>query len=199
LIDQDSSSGIIILNDSLKLIHMNNKARNFCKNLEVPYRWDGEQDENEYLFPLIPHSVTEDCLQLREQMRRTPLHVFPLPICRILDLPEGRKYSLCSQFLSGEINKGKGVFYAVKIDDFARQFVLNMGSLQNNFSLTKRESEVLVNIFSGLKNAEIAEKLFIGEFTVKKHLHHIFEKMNVSSRIALIRKTLEYQSCKPQA
>ncbi len=34
---------------------------------------------------------------------------------------------------------------------------------------------------------------------VKKHLQHIFEKIGVSSRTALIRKTVEYQRTKPQA
>ena len=69
-----------------------------------------------------------------------------------------------------------------------------MGALERDFGLTKREIEISANIFNGLKNAEIAEKLFISEITVKKHLQHIFEKIGVSSRTALIRKALEYQS-----
>jgi DNA-binding NarL/FixJ family response regulator len=87
----------------------------------------------------------------------------------------------------------------VKIDELTHQVTLNIGALERDFGLTKREIEILINIFNGLKNAEIAEKLFISEITVKKHLQHIFEKIGVSSRTALIRKTVEYQFTKPQA
>jgi DNA-binding NarL/FixJ family response regulator len=74
---------------------------------------------------------------------------------------------------------------------------LNIGALEMDFGLTKRESEILIHIFNGLKNAEIAAKLFISEVTVKKHLQHIFEKIGVDSRTSLIRKTIEYRSTKP--
>ncbi len=94
---------------------------------------------------------------------------------------------------------GSRVFYMVKIDEMTRQVTLNIGALERDFGLTKREIEILVNIFNGLKNAEIAEKLFISEITVKKHLQHIFGKTGASSRTALVRQTVEYQCTKPQA
>ena len=91
------------------------------------------------------------------------------------------------------------VFYMVKIDELARRVTLNIGALERNFGLTKREIEILVNIFDGLRNAEIADKLFISEITVKKHLQHIFEKIGVNSRMTLFRKIVEYQCVNPQA
>ena len=94
---------------------------------------------------------------------------------------------------------GNRVFYMVKIDERTHEVTFNIGALERDFGFTKREIEILVNIFNGLKNAEIAEKLFISEITVKKHLQHIFEKIGVSSRTALIRRTVEYQRNKPQA
>jgi DNA-binding NarL/FixJ family response regulator len=73
-----------------------------------------------------------------------------------------------------------------------------MDALEKDFCLTRRESEILPKVFNGLKNVEIAEKLFISEITVKKHLQHIFEKVGVGSRATLIRKMIEYQCPKPQ-
>jgi DNA-binding NarL/FixJ family response regulator len=48
--------------------------------------------------------------------------------------------------------------------------------------LSHRENEVLVLVRGGLTNAEIAEKLFLAESTVKSHLSSIFTKFGVRSR-----------------
>lgn len=54
--------------------------------------------------------------------------------------------------------------------------------------LSKREAEILPLIIEGLPNAEIAEKSFISENTVKKHVHNVYAKTSVSSRVELITK-----------
>jgi len=48
--------------------------------------------------------------------------------------------------------------------------------------LTRREEEVLRLISAGLSNAGIAAALFVAPGTVKKHLDHIYEKLNVANR-----------------
>jgi LuxR family maltose regulon positive regulatory protein len=54
--------------------------------------------------------------------------------------------------------------------------------------LTERELEVLRLIAEGLSNIEIAERLFVGVSTVKKHINHIYGKLGVESRTqALLR------------
>ena len=49
-------------------------------------------------------------------------------------------------------------------------------------ALTERETEVLELIARGKTNKQIARGLFIGEATVKSHVHSILSKLNVSSR-----------------
>ena len=48
--------------------------------------------------------------------------------------------------------------------------------------LTEREGEVLTLIASGLTNTEIAERLFVGEATVKTHVNRIFAKTGSRDR-----------------
>lgn len=53
-------------------------------------------------------------------------------------------------------------------------------------SLTEREHQVIGLISEGLKNKQIAERLFISETTVTHHLSSIFSKLDVSDRLELV-------------
>ncbi|HEX9941299.1 MAG TPA: response regulator transcription factor [Thermoanaerobaculia bacterium] len=53
--------------------------------------------------------------------------------------------------------------------------------------LTPREQEILLLLCRGLRNKEIAKDLSISELTVKAHLRHIYEKLHVKGRLALLR------------
>jgi DNA-binding NarL/FixJ family response regulator len=48
--------------------------------------------------------------------------------------------------------------------------------------LSRREQEVSRLASSGLTNMQIADRLFISEATVKRHLATIFQKKGISSR-----------------
>jgi DNA-binding NarL/FixJ family response regulator len=59
-----------------------------------------------------------------------------------------------------------------------------MTSLEDdNQELTPRELEVLSLVVDGQTNREIAFNLEISEKTVEKHLHNVFKKLDVSSRV----------------
>lgn len=49
-------------------------------------------------------------------------------------------------------------------------------------ALTERELEVLHLVAAGLSNRQIAERLVVSLGTAKSHIHHIFGKLDVSSR-----------------
>ncbi len=60
--------------------------------------------------------------------------------------------------------------------------------------ITKREAEVLGYVAMGKTNPEIALILGIGRLTVKKHLEHIFQSLNVETRTAAAAVALETAS-----
>jgi DNA-binding NarL/FixJ family response regulator len=51
--------------------------------------------------------------------------------------------------------------------------------------LTGREREVIRYVGLGLRNAEVARKLFITEQTVKTHLNNVFRKLGIRDRVEL--------------
>ena len=54
--------------------------------------------------------------------------------------------------------------------------------IMQEYGLTRRESEIAWLLYKGYTNRQIGEELFIAETTVKKHVSHIYEKMQVSGR-----------------
>lgn len=52
--------------------------------------------------------------------------------------------------------------------------------------LSKKEQEIIIQVSQGLKNREIAERLFVSEQTVKAHLSRIFRKCKVKTRAQLV-------------
>ena len=62
---------------------------------------------------------------------------------------------------------------------------------QQNISLTPREREVLQLVAESQSNKEIARNLAITLPTVKNHIHHILEKLQVRGRRQAIRRAYE--------
>ena len=53
-------------------------------------------------------------------------------------------------------------------------------------TLTRREREVADLVSKGLRNRDVAARLFISEVTVRHHLTRVFEKLGVTNRVELL-------------
>ena len=61
------------------------------------------------------------------------------------------------------------------------------GTVPGRFAeLTEREIDVLREVVRGASNAEIGERLYISETTVKTHVNHILTKLGVRDRIQAV-------------
>lgn len=63
---------------------------------------------------------------------------------------------------------------------------LSRGAGQEISSLTPRERDIVRMVARGMRNREIADRLGISEGTVKLHLHHVYEKLELSGRLELL-------------
>ena len=57
---------------------------------------------------------------------------------------------------------------------------------RNPAELTGRELQILQLLANGLRNAKIAERLFLSERTVENHVSAILRKLSASSRIEAV-------------
>ena len=71
------------------------------------------------------------------------------------------------------------------LDRFAHQLPID-GATAKSTTLTEREHDVLIEIAAGRSNAEIAQRLFLSEATVKTHVAHILTKLGLRDRVQAV-------------
>lgn len=85
--------------------------------------------------------------------------------------------------------------YLSRLADAAERYCANLRRFKaekvTDFSLTKREREVLELVVEGKTNREIAAVLFIAEVTVSKNITSIYRKLGVKGRPSAVKKAVE--------
>ncbi|BCH07949.1 helix-turn-helix transcriptional regulator [Mesorhizobium sp. SEMIA 3007] len=66
-----------------------------------------------------------------------------------------------------------------------QQLLMPRSQPQPKSRLTGRETEIADLVSRGLRNKTIAQRLHVSEGTVKMHLHHVYEKLQLGSRAEL--------------
>lgn len=75
--------------------------------------------------------------------------------------------------------------YSIGSNDAAAGNFKDLKSMEEKYSLTKREFEVLELLIRNYSNDDISKTLIISGNTVKKHILNIYKKLDVNSRLQL--------------
>jgi DNA-binding NarL/FixJ family response regulator len=78
---------------------------------------------------------------------------------------------------------------------FAQQPTLSMHSINKHLpnALSEREFDVLMSIYEGKTNQQMADALFVSVNTIKTHIGNIYSKLEVQSRTAAVAKVRNMQ------
>jgi DNA-binding CsgD family transcriptional regulator len=110
--------------------------------------------------------------------------------CHVLYSEAGIPYSLRAFFIGSADGEHPPTHIMVLVEKVIERHQIDYEKVKEEFNLSKREMEVLKLICQGLSNKEIAEQMFICEYTVKDHVKKIMRMTNAGSRseiIALLR------------
>ena len=84
------------------------------------------------------------------------------------------------------ISRGDVVLQGVIAAKLVKGRASERSQLPHDVGMTERELEILRLAAMGLRNKEIAERLFLSQRTIEGHLSHVFNKLGVSSRTEAI-------------
>jgi len=157
--------GIIVFDKKMDVIFCNRQAEKFFKRHKPP-------DE-----------ITTICRRIFDAISKSRLkELFPGEIYLHKKLKESQSNWT---FIFHPSERPK-LFVSVFIVEESVSNKLNLNRIRDQFKLTRRETDVLRRVFTGLKNIEIAEDLDVSEQTVKDHLSNVYAKTGVKNRFELV-------------
>lgn len=181
--EKEASIGMMLVNHFGNLLYLNDKAKEICHELSSTL------PQTEKVGISLPKILMDDFQSMVEALNYQPNTMLIPPQQRTVK-SQSNKYSYCCQFVDIELDSVHSNALMITFRQVGSFFDLNKGRLHSNYGLTNREIEIVSYIMEGFRNIGIADKLFISELTVKKHIQNIFEKMRVSNRTTLVREIL---------
>lgn len=174
IIRRRMNPGILILDMNNKLSYANKEA------LEILPAFHKKKTRT-MRKPHIPEEICVLCDELKSSVINDRKRDAG---CSVIENLSGFSFSLRAFFLSA--GESDPTHIMVLIEKIAEKREVDLEKAGEDFNLSKREAEVLRLLCYGHTNREIAEKLFISEYTVKDHIKKIMEKMDVKSRSEII-------------
>ncbi len=178
----------MLLRWNLKLIYQNRAARDFCAVWEKG--WEQAQLTN--ASSGIPSEILDRCRQLKQQWAHArrpsaPRRVFKRERVRHPRSPELRATVRLKQLSAADLARPHFLIECEALRRHAAQHAAETASrLPHLARLTAREQEITRLVCDGRSNQEIADAAGLSLQMVKKHLHGVFRKLEVTSRSQLM-------------
>ena len=135
---------------------------------------------------VLPAEITTLCQEATRQLTAPECNNGDQLPQAILVSEAGLAFSLRA-FSMGDHEKGRiPTHVMILMERIIAKHEADFDKAEKDFSLSRRETEVLRLICQGHANREIANNLFICEDTVKGHIKKIMQKMMVNSRSEII-------------
>jgi DNA-binding NarL/FixJ family response regulator len=98
------------------------------------------------------------------------------------DTPSKRLHDELRRMTQGETPLS-GLMATKVLKEFGRSSNSTQAPCEYQESLTERELQILELLVEGLSNAGIAERIYLSQNTVKKHVSNILEKLHSNNRV----------------
>jgi DNA-binding CsgD family transcriptional regulator len=176
IISNRLTSGVVILDESGKILYLNQEARSILSTFSA----NDDQSDNPatQINAAIVEAIKENLGPLNE------------PSSSIIQCSNtDSTYSLRALPLDKPHKKGKScVMVLIEGVTIHRKF--DMDVVQKQFGLTKREAEVTFCLTKGLTNKEIANILSLSPETVHDYVKQVMKKFKTTTRAGIVGKVL---------
>jgi DNA-binding CsgD family transcriptional regulator len=175
----------ILLGWNLRLVYRNQSASDFCSV------WQRGPDRARLIKSAapLPPEILDRCRMLKERWEQLNPLSFPTPGFKDELIHHPKQRHLRATISLKQISSA-GVarpHFLVEFEDLrgadAKHEVATLAHLAR---LTRREQQLARLVCDGRSNQEIADESSLSLETVKKHLHSVFRKLEVSSRSRLM-------------
>ena len=185
-IENNLSTGILLFDEDMQLVHMNQMAAQLCRKANGAARGCREDQR-------VPPRLMAAFRKLILQKNGSSEAEFA-PARKTLTATGSMNLSVDVKVIQNSPMPGCKNHYMVNISEIQAGLSIPHDAIRRSYGLTQRELDVMGQIFKGLKNAEIAEALYISEITVKKHIQKIYAKVGVKNRTSMMNKIMALPS-----
>jgi DNA-binding NarL/FixJ family response regulator len=185
--DKRGGLGIAVLSESLKLLHLNQRATELFDRIN---RAESSLQRENSVQGILPASVTTLCADIITLLQERAL----ANDWEQFELTRSVKTSMSEMLLRGSgLPDPRGPELAriiIIVEEVGHRLHTGLDHSRERFHLTEREQTVIEHLTKGWTNKEIAAAMGITALTVKEHLKHIMQKTGSTTRTDIILKIL---------
>ncbi|MBI5137169.1 MAG: helix-turn-helix transcriptional regulator [Nitrospirae bacterium] len=169
--------GVVVLDLALNVLAVNGQAAQ-----RVMPDWMGQHGE------VIANPLRGDVVRLARRVIEESLADPHVTDWAAVHLDGDSVYGLKAEFISPPGSMGADRLVLVHVDTVSLKREIDFDGVRRRWGVSRREQDVLRLLYYGKSNREIAELLFISEYTVKDHIKAIMAKMSAGNRAEIVYK-----------